>query len=151
MAISQSITASFKTDLLSGGMNFSSTNRVLSANTPDVFVVALYSSSASIGPDTTAYTASGEVPAGGGYATLGKTLTISQTPSSGSGTAFVSFADISWTSASFSADGALIYNATNGNRSVAVLNFGGTKTVTNGTFTIQFPTADATNAIVRIS
>lgn len=151
MAISQSITTSFKTDLLSGGMNFNTTNRALSSNTQDKFVIALYTSSASIGPATTAYTSTDEVPNGSGYTTLGKTLTISQVPTSTGTTAFLDFDDISWTSASFSADGALIYNATNSNASVAVLNFGGTKTVTSGTFTIQFPTADSTSAIIRIA
>lgn len=151
MAISQSITTSFKTDLLSGGMNFNTTNRALTVNTQDKFVIALYTSSASIGPATTAYTATDEVPNGNGYVTLGKTLTISQVPTSTGTTAYLDFDDVSWTSASFSADGALIYNATNANKSVAVLNFGGTKTVTSGTFTIQFPTADASNAIIRIA
>ena len=151
MPISQSITTSFKTDILSGGMNFNTTNRALTVNTQDNFVIALYTSSASIGPTTTAYTATNEVPNGSGYTTLGKTLTISQIPTSTGTTAFTDFADISWTSASFSADGALIYNATNSNKSVLVLNFGGTKTVTSGTFTIQFPTADASNSIIRIA
>lgn len=151
MPISQSITTSFKTDILSGGMNFNTTNRALSSNTQDVFVLALYTTSATLGPTTTAYTASNEVPNGSGYTTLGKTLTVSQVPTSTSTTAWLDFADLSWTTASFSADGALIYNATNSNKSVMVLNFGGTKTVTSGTFTIQFPTADSANAILRIA
>lgn len=151
MPISQSITTSFKTDILSGGMNFNTTNRALTLNTQDVFVLALYTTSATLGPTTTAYTATNEVPNGGGYTTLGKTLTIAQVPTSTSTTAWLDFADVSWTSATFSADGALIYNATNANKSVLVLNFGGTKTVTSGTFTIQFPTADSTNAIIRIA
>jgi hypothetical protein len=151
MPISQSITTSFKTDILSGGMNFNTTNRALTVNTQDVFVLALYTTSATLGPTTTAYTATNEVPNGSGYTTLGKTLTISQVPTSTSTTAWLDFADLSWTTASFSADGALIYNATNSNKSVMVLNFGGTKTVTSGTFTIQFPTADSSNAILRIA
>lgn len=151
MPISQSITSSFKTDLMSGGMNFNTTNRALSSNTQDKFVIALYTTSATLGPSTTAYTSTNEVPNGSGYTTLGKTLTISQVPVLSGTTALVDFDDISWTSASFSADGALIYNATNSNKSALVLNFGGTKTVTSGTFTIQFPTADASNAIIRIA
>jgi len=151
MPISQSITSSFKTDLMSGGMNFNTTNRALTLNTQDKFVIALYTASATLGPATTAYTSADEVPTATGYTALGKTLTISQVPVLSGATALVDFDDISWTSASFSADGALIYNATNANKSVEVLNFGGTKTVTSGTFTIQFPTADASNAIIRIA
>ena len=151
MAISQSITTSFKTDILSGGMNFNTTNRALTLNTQDVFVMALYTTSATLGPTTTAYTSANEVPTATGYTALGKTLTVAQVPTSTSTTAWLDFADVSWTSATFSADGALIYNATNANKSVLVLNFGGTKTVTSGTFTIQFPTADSTSAIIRIA
>jgi hypothetical protein len=151
MPISQSITSSFKTDLLSGGMNFNTTNRALTLNTQDKFVIALYTTSATLGPSTTAYTATNEVPTATGYTALGKTLTISQVPTLSGATALLDFDDISWTSASFSADGALIYNATNANKSALVLNFGGTKTVTSGTFTIQFPVADASNAIIRIA
>jgi len=150
MPISQSITSSFKTDILSGGMNFNTTNRALTLNTQDKFAIALYTTSASIGPTTTAYTSTNET-AGSGYVALGKTLTISTVPTLSGATALLDFDDISWTSASFSADGALIYNATNANKSALVLNFGGTKTVTSGTFTIQFPVADASNAIIRIA
>lgn len=150
MAISQSITSSFKTDLLSGGMNFNTTNRALTTNTQDKFVIALYTTSATLGPSTTAYTSTNETT-GSGYVALGKTLTISTVPTLSGTTALLDFDDISWTSASFSADGALIYNATNSNKSALVLNFGGTKTVTSGTFTIQFPVADASNAIIRIA
>jgi hypothetical protein len=151
MPISQSITSSFKTDLLSGGMNFNTTNRALTLNTQDKFVIALYTTSATLGPATTAYTSTNEVPTATGYVALGKTLTISTVPTLSGTTALLDFDDISWTSASFSADGALIYNATNANKSALVLNFGGTKTVTSGTFTIQFPVADASNAIIRIA
>lgn len=150
MAISQSITSSFKTDLLSGGMNFNTTNRALTTNTQDKFAIALYTTSATLGPSTTAYTSTNETT-GSGYVALGKTLTISTVPTLSGATALIDFDDISWTSASFSADGALIYNATNANKSALVLNFGGTKTVTSGTFTIQFPVADASNAIIRIA
>jgi hypothetical protein len=151
MAISQSITSSFKTDLLSGGMNFNTTNRALTLNTQDKFVIALYTTSATLGPSTTAYTSTDEVPTATGYTAPGKTLTISTVPTLSGTTALLDFDDISWTSASFSADGALIYNATNADKSALVLNFGGTKTVTSGTFTIQFPVADASNAIIRIA
>ena len=98
----------------------------------------------------------GEVANGSGYTTGGTTLVISQSPTSGTNqsavpTAFISFSNTSWTSASFTARGALIYNSTQGNKSIAVLDFGADKTVTNDTFQIIFPTADANSAIVRIS
>jgi hypothetical protein len=147
---------SFKVDILSGGMNFNTTNRALTVNTQDVFKLALYTSAATIDSTTTAYTATGEVSSSGtGYSTGGNTLTVSQVPvSSGtpSTTAYINFATTSWGStASFSADGALIYNSSNSNKSVAVLNFGGTKTVTSGTFTINFPTSGTGSSIIQIA
>lgn len=156
MAITQAMTNSFKVDILSGGMNFNTTNRALSSNTQDTFKIALYypAASASLDATTTAYTATGEVASGSGYTTGGNTLTISQVPTSSgtpSTTAYINFSNTSWTSASFSADGALIYNSSNSNKSVAVLNFGGTKTVTSGTFTIQFPTAGTGSSIIQIA
>lgn len=148
MTIAQTSTTSFKVELLQAVHNFGPTS-------PDTFYIALYTAAASIGASTTVYTTSGEV-VGTGYTAGGEALTISQSPTSGSGvdsipTAYVSFSNVSWAGASFTARGALIYNSTQGNKSVAVLDFGADKTVTNQTFTVQFPTADANSAIVRIS
>lgn len=155
MAITQAMTNSFKVDILSGGMNFNTTNRALTVNTQDTFKIALYTSSASLDATTTAYSATNEVASGSGYTTGGNTLSISQVPvSSGtpSTTAYINFSNTSWGStASFSADGALIYNSSNSNKSVCVLSFGGTKTVTSGTFTIQFPTAGTGSSIIQIA
>lgn len=143
MAITQSLTTSFKVDLLSGTMDFTS-------GTGDTFKMALYTSSATLGPTTTIYSASNEVT-GSGYAAGGNTLTVSQSPTSGGTTAFISFANTSWSSATFTTRGALIYNSSQGNKAVAVFDFGSDKTVSNGTFTVTFPTADATNAVIRIA
>ena len=148
MSISQTATTSFKVELLQAIHSFGPTS-------PDTFKVALYTASANIGPTTTVYTTTNEV-VGTGYTAGGNTLVISTSPTSGNNaanvpTAFVSFSNTSWTNASFTARGALIYNSTEGNKSVAVLDFGADKTVSNDTFQIIFPTADATSAIVRIS
>lgn len=148
MTIAQTSTTSFKVELLQAVHNFGPT-------TPNTFKVALYTAAASIGPSTAVYTTAGEV-VGTGYVAGGNTLVISTSPTSGNNnlgvpTAFVSFANSSWPGASFTARGALIYNSTQGNKSVAVLDFGADKTVSNDTFRIVFPTADATSAIVRIS
>lgn len=120
----------------------------------DVFKIALYSSAATLDATTTAYTSSNEVANSGTYAAGGGTLT-NVTPTTSGTTAFTDFDDISFTSATINARGALIYNSTPThtytNPSVAVLDFGGDKISTSGTFTIQFPTADASNAIIRIS
>ena len=149
MAIAQTATTSFKVELLQGVHNFGPTS-------PDTFYIALYTSEAGIGPTTTIYTAVGEVPNGNGYTTGGQALTIDVSPTSGNNsssvpTAYVSFTNSSWASATFTARGALIYNYTQGNKSVAVLDFGADKTVSNDTFVINFPTPDANSAIVRIS
>ena len=124
----------------------------------DHFWIALYTGAADIGASTTEYSTGlvGQVADGNGYTTGGQELTISQAPTYGTNgaglpTAYISFAPISWPNASFTARGALIYNATKGNKSVAVLDFGADKTVSDYTFTITFPPADANNAIVRIS
>ena len=150
MAIAQTTTTSFRVELLQAVHNFGPT-------LPDTFKIALYTGAANIGPDTTAYTTNGET-SGTGYVAGGNTLVISQSPTYGLGpvpnqipTAYVSFANTSWVNASFTARGALIYNASKSNKSVAVLDFGGDKTVTNQTFLVQFPTADASSAIVRIA
>ena len=149
MSIAQTATTSFKVELLQAVHNFGPTS-------PNTFKVALYTAAANIGPTTTAYTTSGEV-VGTGYTAGGNTLVISTSPTSGNNTAnvptaYISFNNTSWTSASFTARGALIYNSTvAGNPSVAVLDFGSDKTVSNDTFQIIFPTPDANSAIVRIS
>jgi hypothetical protein len=135
---------SFKVELMQAVHNFT-------ASTGNTFKLAMYDNSASFTAATTAYTATNEVPNSGSYAAGGGTLT-NVTPTSSGTTAFTDFADLSFTSATITAFGALIYNDTAaGNPTVCVLDFGGAKTSTAGTFTIVFPTADATNAIIRIA
>ena len=146
MAITSAICTSFKQELLVGTHNFTAT----SGNT---FKIALFTSSASLGASTTAYSTSNEITnsSGTAYTAAGATLT-SVTPTSSSTTALCDFADVSYTSASFTANGALIYNdSASGDPAVCAIAFGSDKTVTSGTFTIQFPTADATNAIIRLA
>lgn len=150
MPITQAMCTSFKVDVLSGGQNFNTTNRALSSNTQDVFKIALYTSSATLDATTTAYTTSNEVT-GTNYTAGGNTLTVSVVPTSSGTTAYLSFSNTSWTTATITARGALIYNSTNANKAVAVLDFGSDKTSTAGTFQINFPTADASNAIIRIA
>lgn len=144
--ISQAMTTSFKVGILNGDFDFGT-------GTSQVFKIALYTSAATLGAATTAYTTSNEVSSSGtGYTAGGNTLTISTVPTSTGTTAFLDFSDTTWTSSSITARGALIYLA-NGttNPSVAVLDFGADKISTAGDFTIQFPTADSTSAIVRIA
>jgi len=150
MAITQAMCTSFKVELLSGGHNFNTTNVARSVDTADTFKIALYTSSATLDSTTTAYSVTNEV-SGTGYSAGGNTLTISQVPTSSSTTAFLDFSDTTWSSATITANGALIYNSTNSNTAVAVLAFGGDKTSTNGDFSIIFPAADASNAIIRIA
>ncbi len=153
MAITQAMTNSFKVDILSGGHNFNTANRALTSNTQDGFKVALYTSTATMDATTTAYSATNEI-SGTGYTATGTAITISQVPvSSGSPstTAYVDFADTSWTTATFTANGGLIYNTTNSNKSVAVLAFGSDKTVTAGTFTIQWPVPATGSSIIQIA
>ena len=137
---------SFKDQILEGVHDFSSSGG-------DTFKIALYSSAATLDATTTAYTSSNEVANSGTYSAGGGTLT-NVTPTTSGTTAFTDFDDISFTSATINARGALIYNTTPThtytNPSVAVLDFGGDKISTSGTFTIQFPAADASNAIIRI-
>ena len=150
MAITQAMCTSFKTELMTATHNF--------ATNGNAFNLALYaegsggksSSTATLGAATTAFTTTGEVASSGTYVTGGLALTKVAPTSSGT-TAFTDFADRSFTTATITAMGALIYNDTNGNKAVAVLDFGSNKTSTSGTFTIQFPTADASNAIIRIA
>lgn len=135
---------SFKQQLMQGIHNFT-------VSTGNTFKLALYTNSASFTAATTAYTVTDEVANSGTYAAGGGTLT-NVTPTSTGTTAFTDFADLSFTSATITARGALIYNDTAaGDPAVVVLDFGSDKTSTTGTFTIQFPTADATNAIIRIA
>jgi hypothetical protein len=132
---------SFKVELLNGQQNFS-------ANT---FKLALYTSSASLDENTTAYTATNEVASAGNYSAGGNTLSVSVTPTNTGNVAFISFSNTSWANATITAAGALIYNNSLGNAAVCVLSFGGDKTSTNGTFAVNFPTADASNAIIRLT
>jgi len=149
MAITQAMATSFKVDLLNGVHAFGTTVARGSTNA-DTFYIALYTSSATLNDTTTAYTVTNEV-SGTGYSAGGNSLTVSQTPTSTSTTAWLDFADSTWSSSTITAAGALIYNSTNSNKAVAVLDFGGDKTSTNGDFTIVFPTADSTSAIIRIA
>ena len=149
MAITQAMATSFKVDLLNGVHAFGTTVTRGSTNA-DTFYIALYTSSATLDSTTTAYSATNEV-SGTGYSAGGNSLTVSQTPTSTSTTAWLDFADSTWSSSTITANGALIYNSTNSNKAVAVLAFGGDKTSTNGDFTIVFPTADSSNAIIRIA
>jgi len=149
MAISQAMATSFKVDLLNGIHAFGTTVTRGSTNA-DTFKIALYTSSATLDATTTAYTVTNEV-SGTGYSAGGNTLTVAQTPTSTSTTAWLDFADTTWSSATITANGALIYNSTNSDKAVAVLAFGGDKTSTNGDFTVVFPTADSSNAIIRIA
>ena len=150
MAITSAICSSFKQELLQGKHDFQSSGG-------HTFKIALFTSSASLGAATTDYSTSNEITntSGTAYTAGGATLTNSGVSLS-STTAFSDFSDVSYTSASFTANGALIYNTTTDGGSgttdaVAVIAFGADKTVSSGTFTIQFPTADATNAIIRIA
>jgi hypothetical protein len=142
---------SFKLQLLTANHAFTTTVS-RGSTAADTFKIALYTSSATLDATTTAYATTNEITntAGTAYVAGGNTLT-SATTSTGGTTAFVDFADSSWSTASFTARGALIYNSTQSNKSVVVLDFGSDKTASAGTFTIVFPTADATNAIIRIA
>ena len=146
MAITSAICTSFKVEILKAVHNFT-------ASSGNTFNIALYDSDASLGAGTTAYTTSEEISntSGSAYSAKGKALT-SVTPVASSTTAVCDFSDISWTSASFTARGCMIFNdSASGDPSVCCIDFGGDKTATNGTFTIQFPTANSSDAIIRIA
>ena len=151
MAITQAMCTSFKQELLEGVHNFKNSGG-------DTFKLALYaissggksSTTATLGATTTALVTTGEIASSGTYTTGGGSLTRVDPSTSGT-TAFTDFADISFTTATITARGALIYNSSDSNKAGAVLDFGGNKTSTSGTFTVQFPTADASNAIIRIA
>jgi len=139
---------SFKQEVLVGTHNFTATSG-------DQFNIALYTNSATISAATTAYdsTATGETTntAGTAYTAGGASLTSVTPALKSTSTACCDFSDVSWTTASFTARGALIYNDDQGDKAVCVLNFGGDKTASAGTFTIQFPAFDATDAIIRLA
>ena len=144
MAISQAMATSFKVQILGGDFDFSS-------GTAETFKIALFTSSATLDATTTAYATTNEVT-GTGYTAGGNTLTISANPASSGTTAFLDFADTTWSSATITARGALIYLSNGGtNPAIAVLDFGSDKTSTAGDFTIVFPAADSSNAIIRIA
>jgi hypothetical protein len=144
MAITQAMTTSFKVGVLNADFDFGT-------GTTQVFKIALFTSAATLSAATTAYSTSNEVT-GAGYTAGGNTLTISTVPTSSGTTAFLDFADTTWTSSTITARGALIYLDNGGtNPSIAVLDFGADKTSTAGDFTVQFPTADSTSAIIRIA
>ena len=135
---------SFKQEVLQGIHNFTT-------STGDTFKLALYTNTAAFDASTTAYTATNEVGNSGSYAAGGGALT-NVTPTTSGTTALTDFDDLAFTTATITARGALIYNSSAaGNPTVCVLDFGADKTSTSGTFTIQFPTADASNAIIRIA
>jgi hypothetical protein len=142
MAITQAMCTSFKKELLEAKHNFL-------ASGGNSFKLALYTSSASLGAGTTAYTTSNEA-SGTNYTAAGAALTNINPDSSGT-TGFTDFANLTFSTVTITARGALIYNDTNSDRAVCVLDFGGDKTATAGDFTITFPTADASNAIIRIA
>ena len=142
MAISQAMCTSFKQELLEAVHNFKNSGG-------DTFKIALYTSSASLGAGTTAYTTSNEV-SGTGYTAGGNTLTRVDPSSSGT-TALTDFANSTWSSSTITARGALIYNDTDSDKAGAVLDFGADKVSSGGDFTVSFPAADASNAIIRIA
>jgi len=152
MAITSAICSSFKRDLLKGKHDFDT-----SGDGGDSFKIALYTSSATLDASTTNYSATNEITntSGTAYTAGGEALTNTGVGLT-STTAFTDFSDVSWTSASFTANGALIYNTTTDGGSsttdaVCVIAFGSDKTATNGTFTIQFPANDSSSAIIRLA
>ena len=151
MAIGQTLATSFKVEILDGIHNFG-VGVIRATTAADTFKIALYTTLATLNSTTTVYTTQDEVT-GTGYTAGGNTLVISQAPTSTNTetVAWLNFENSSWANATFSADGALIYNSTQGNKAVAILNFGSTKTTANQTFTITFPASTSSAAIIRIS
>ena len=143
MPIEQGATNAFKTGLPSGTFNFAT----------DTFKMALYTGAADIGPTTAAYTSTGET-SGTGYVAGGQAVTVSVQPTIGSDpnntVAYLSFNNVTWSPAAFTCRGAIIYKVGGGNPTVCILDFGGDKTATTS-FQVQFPTANNTNAIIRIA
>ena len=151
MSIGQTLATSFKVEILDGIHNFG-VGVIRATTAADTFKIALYTTLATLNSTTTVYTTQDEVT-GTGYVAGGNTLVISQAPTSTNTetVAWLNFENSSWANATFSADGALIYNSTQGNKAVAVLNFGSTKTTTNQTFTVTFPASTSSAAIIRIT
>ena len=152
MAIASVLQNTFKEELLGGYHSFNA-----AGDTPagSAFKIALYTSSADLTTTSTVYVTSGEVASGGGYTTAGESLTNTGVAKS-TVTSYTDFSDVSWTSASFTARGCMIYNSSTisgltTNAFVCTIDFGGVKTVSSGTFTIQFPTNDSSDAIIRIT
>ena len=146
MAITSAICNSFKTEILTAVHDFT-------ASTGNTFNLALYTSSATINKSTTAYSATNEISntSGSAYSAKGNALT-SVTPVLDSDTAVCDFSNTSWTSATFTANGCMIFNdSASGDPSVCTIAFGGDKTVTSGTFTIEFPAAAASTAIIQLA
>ena len=141
MAISQALCTSFKKELLEGTHAFGAGG--------STYKIALFTSAATLDGSTTAYSATNEA-SGTGYTAGGATLTEVAPTTSGT-TAYIDFSDVTWGSATITARGALIYNSSQGDKAVAVIDFGSDKTSSNGDFTVQMPTADASNAIVRLA
>tara|TARA_B100001287_G_C22680246_1_gene529917 strand:- start:1956 stop:2384 length:429 start_codon:yes stop_codon:yes gene_type:complete len=142
MAISSTLTTSFKKELLLGNHNFTNSSG-------DTFKLALYTSSATLGATTTSFTTTGQA-SGTNYTSGGANLT-NVTPTSSGTTAFTDFADLTFSTATITARGCMIYNSSDSNKSVATIDFGGDKTSTAGDFTIVFPAAAASTAIIRIA
>ena len=144
MPIDQGATNQFKVGLATSQFDFST----------DTFKIALYTGGATLGPTTAAYTTANEVPTGAGYTAGGEIVTVSVAPTTGSDPSntvmYLSFNNVTWNPASFTCRGALIYKVGGGNPTVCVLDFGGDKTATTS-FQVQFPAADSTNAIIRIT
>lgn len=149
MAITQAICSSFKKELLQGVHNFGDNSAYPPAG-GNTFKLALYQSSATLSSATTVYTTSGECPSTGNYTAGGATLTNLGASLSGT-TAYISFGDYTWTSATISAAGALIYNSSASDKAVLVLSFGGTYTSTNGNFTVTFPANTSTTAVLILN
>jgi len=143
MAITTAMATTFKSQLMSATHDFDNPGG-------HTFKIALYVSAATLGASTTAYSATNEVASTGGYSAGGNTLT-SVSPTTSGTTAYVDFADSTWSASTITANGALIYNNTSSNAAVASLAFGSDKSSSNGDFQIIFPTANATDAIIRIA
>jgi hypothetical protein len=151
VALSQTLATSFKVEILDGIHNFG-TGVIRATTAADTFKIALYTANAILNATTTVYDTTDEVT-GAGYTAGGNTLVISQAPTSTNTetVAWLNFENSSWPNSTFSANGALIYNSTQGNKAVAVLNFGSTKTTTNQTFTVTFPASTSSAALIRIT
>lgn len=140
MAITHTLTNTFLLDMVNGDIDW----------VADTFNIALYTDAADLNADTTTYSSTGET-SGAGYGAGGQEVIVSAGPDQSGGTVYISFADASWAGASFTARGALIYRTVSGNPSVAVLSFGENKTVSGGTFTVDFPPHTSTTALIKVT